>query len=59
MQYLGLVLYVFGFVFFCIAAWQDSVDRAKFISIGLAFCTAATIFGGAATLFGHNSHPTQ
>lgn len=53
MQNLGLVLYVFGFVFFCIAGFRKDIDRAQLIALGLACCAAAVIFGGVAKLFGN------
>lgn len=52
MQYIGLVLLIFGFVFFCIAAWRDTPDRAKLIALGLACVTAAEIFGGVGRVLG-------
>jgi hypothetical protein len=50
MQHLGLILFVFAFVCFVIAIWQQNMWN-KLVAAGLAFATAATIFGGAASLF--------
>lgn len=47
MQNLGLVLLIFGFVCFVIACFQvgDPIWR-KLLCAGMAFVTAAEIFGG-------------
>ena len=46
MAALGIILLCFGFVCFCLAAALKTVDKVQLIAIGLAFVTAATIFGG-------------
>lgn len=51
MQHLGLVLLIFAFVCFVLAIWPASEHWNKLIAAGLAFATAATIFGGAAVMF--------
>jgi len=51
MQNLGLVLLVFSFVCFCIAAWQMGAPYwNRLIALGLAFLVAANLFGGLASL---------
>ena len=51
MQYIGLILLLFSFVFFCISWSQAGAPQwNKLISLGLAFFTAALIFGDAARL---------
>jgi len=52
MQNLGLVLLVFAFVCFTIASFQAAQPWwNKLIAAGLAFLTAASLFGGAEKLF--------
>jgi len=50
MDKLGLVLLIFGFVCFVMAAWFEA-HWQKLVAVGLAFVTAATIFGGVAAIF--------
>jgi len=50
MEKLGLVLLVFSFVCFCISIWVPT-HWNKLISAGLAFLTAAIIFGNAGLVF--------
>jgi len=50
MDKLGLVLLVFSFVCFVVAAWQQAIWQ-KLIAAGLAFLTAAMIFGNVGVLF--------
>jgi hypothetical protein len=53
MDKIQLVLFIFAFVCFCIAAWQAGQPYYnKLIAAGLAFFVAAFIFGGAIKLFG-------
>lgn len=40
---LSLILYVFAFVFFCLAAWPITA-RFNLVAAGLACLTAASIF---------------
>jgi hypothetical protein len=52
MDKLGLVLLVFSFACFGISCWQaTSPIWNKLISAGLAFLTAAMIFGNVGTVF--------
>jgi hypothetical protein len=53
MDKLGLVLLVFSFACFCIAAiWGEPfAHRPRLVAAGLAFLTAAMIFGNAGTIF--------
>jgi hypothetical protein len=51
MQNLGLVLLVFSFVLFVLAAWQcASPAWNRLLAAGLACLVAAEIFGGIAAL---------
>lgn len=50
MEKLGLVLLVFSFVCFVVAAWQTTLWQ-KLVAAGLAFFTAALIFGNVGVLF--------
>jgi hypothetical protein len=53
MDKLQLVLFVFAFVCFCLSCWQAAQPHwNKLIGAGLAFFTAAFIFGGAMKVFG-------
>jgi hypothetical protein len=55
MDKLQLVLLIFSFVCFVIAAWgaaQAQPHYGRLIAAGLAFFSAAFIFGGAMKLFG-------
>ena len=51
MDKLGLVLLVFAFVLFCISAYTESATPAKLRSAGLAFLSAAMLFGGIGAVF--------
>jgi hypothetical protein len=52
MEKLGLILLVFAFVCFVIAAWGTSQPHyGRLIAAGLAFLSAAFIFGGVIHLF--------
>jgi hypothetical protein len=50
MDKLGLVLLIFSFVCFVLAAWFEP-HWNKLVSAGLAFLTAAMIFGNVGTVF--------
>ena len=51
MQNLGLVLLVFSFVLFVVAAWQHGSPMwNRFVAAGLACLVAAEIFGGLTAL---------
>lgn len=50
MDKLGLVLLVFSFVCFAIAAFKTELFQ-KLVAAGLAFLTAAMIFGNIGTVF--------
>lgn len=50
MDKLGLVLLVFSFVCFVIAAWTENMWN-KLVAGGLAFLVAAMIFGNVGVLF--------
>jgi hypothetical protein len=53
MDKLQLVLLVFSFVCFCLAGWNVvSPTHPRLVAIGLAFFSAAFIFGGALKIFG-------
>jgi hypothetical protein len=43
---LHIILIVFAFVCFCIAAFWASPPRVNFIALGLAFCALSVILGG-------------
>jgi cell division protein FtsW (lipid II flippase) len=52
MDKLGLILLVFSFVLFCIAAWHHAEPYyGRFVAAGLAFLTAAMLFGNIGTVF--------
>jgi len=52
MDKLGLVLLVFSFACFVIACWQAAQPLwNKLIAAGLAFLTAAMIFGNVGLIF--------
>lgn len=52
MDKLGLVLLIFSFACFCIACWNSAQPiYNKLIAGGLAFLTAAMIFGNVGTVF--------
>jgi hypothetical protein len=52
MDKLGLVLLVFAFVCFCLAAWQAAAPHwNKLVAAGLAFFAAALVFGNVTTVF--------
>jgi cell division protein FtsW (lipid II flippase) len=52
MDKLGLILLVFSFVLFCIAAWQAAQPHfQRLIAAGLAFLVAAMLFGNISTVF--------
>lgn len=55
MQNLGLILQVFAFVLFFIAAVFNSVapHSPRLVAAGLCFWVASEIFGGASRLFAH------
>jgi hypothetical protein len=54
MQNLGLVLLVFSFVCFCLAAWMAPQPHyPRLIAAGLAFLVAAELFGGLTKAFLH------
>ena len=50
MDKLGLVLLIFSFVCFVVAVWQEQL-YSKLVAAGLAFLTAAMIFGNVGTIF--------
>lgn len=55
---MGLILVVFAFVIFCLAAWLWSPTgwyHPRLLALGLAFYMASIIFGGAqlSHLLGH------
>lgn len=53
MDKLTLVLLAFAFVCFVLAGWNvTSPNHPRLIAIGLAFGTAALLFGGAIKVFG-------
>lgn len=51
MDKLGLILLVFSFVCFCVSAFWVEAQRVKLIAVGLAFLSAAFIFGNVGVLF--------
>jgi hypothetical protein len=52
MDKLGLVLLIFSFVCFALSCWQAGQPYwNKLVSAGLAFLTAAMIFGNVGTVF--------
>jgi cell division protein FtsW (lipid II flippase) len=53
MDKLGLVLLVFSFVCFCLAAWQIATvpNYYRLLAFGLAFLVAAILFGNIGTVF--------
>jgi hypothetical protein len=52
MDKLGLVLLVFSFVCFCLAGWNVTApNHPRLVAIGLAFLTAAMLFGNIGTVF--------
>lgn len=52
MDKLGLVLLVFSFVCFALSVWQAAAPHwNKLVSAGLAFLTAAMVFGNVGTVF--------
>lgn len=53
MDKLGLILLVFSFVCFCLAAWQIATvpNYYRLIAFGLAFLVAAMLFGNIGTVF--------
>jgi hypothetical protein len=58
MANVGLVLLVFGFVCFFMAALKlGEPYRIKLIAAGLAFVTAAEIFGGLSNIFHLGGRP--
>jgi hypothetical protein len=51
MDKLGLILLVFAFVLFCLAAWKGGEPYwNKLVAAGLAFLTAALLFGNIGIL---------
>jgi len=51
MDKLGLILLVFAFVLFCLAAWKGGEPYwNKLVAAGLAFLTAAMLFGNIGVL---------
>lgn len=51
MDKLGLVLFIFSFVCFVIAAFYGDPHRPRLIAAGLAFLSAAFVFGNMGMLF--------
>jgi hypothetical protein len=51
MDKLGLVLLVFSFVLFCISGYIETDMPAKLRTAGLAFLTAAMVFGNIGVMF--------
>jgi len=51
MDKLGLILLVFSFVCFVVAAFWGEPHRPKLVAIGLAFLSAAFIFGNVGAVF--------
>jgi hypothetical protein len=52
MDKLGLVLLVFSFVCFVLAAWQAAEPHYhRLVAAGLAFLTAAMLFGNISQVF--------
>jgi cell division protein FtsW (lipid II flippase) len=52
MDKLGLILLVFSFVLFCLSAWRHTETYyGGLIAAGLAFLTAALLFGNMGTVF--------
>jgi cell division protein FtsW (lipid II flippase) len=52
MDKLGLILLVFAFVLFCLSAWRHAEPYyGGLVAAGLAFLTAAMLFGNVGTVF--------
>lgn len=52
MDKIGLVLLVFSFVCFCLACWNAVAPNwNRLVAAGLAFLTAAMLFGNIGTVF--------
>lgn len=58
MDKLGLVLLVFSFVCFSLACWNAATEPnwKRLIAAGLAFLTAAMLFGNIGTVFKSARH---